>query len=82
MLLGRICCRLTHSSERSKELAKTSADSRERFEARRLLPGMAKRLREVRLFLDCCQNCPCTVCLCRQATPAASTKPFIAHHAY
>ncbi|EIE25710.1 hypothetical protein COCSUDRAFT_46344 [Coccomyxa subellipsoidea C-169] len=30
-----------------KELAGTSMDSQERFKARRLLPGMAKRLREV-----------------------------------
>ncbi|KAK9818083.1 hypothetical protein WJX72_006851 [[Myrmecia] bisecta] len=30
-----------------KQLAATPMDSRERFEARRLLPGMAKRLREV-----------------------------------
>lgn len=31
----------------AQDLAATSPDSRERFEARRLLPGMAKRLREV-----------------------------------
>ncbi|CAK0779428.1 hypothetical protein CVIRNUC_004772 [Coccomyxa viridis] len=30
-----------------KDLAATPRDSRERFEARRLLPGMAKRIREV-----------------------------------
>ncbi len=31
-----------------QNLAATPQDSRERFEARRLLPGMAKRIREVR----------------------------------
>ena len=31
-----------------QDLAATPQDSRERFEARRLLPGMAKRIREVR----------------------------------
>ena len=30
-----------------QDLAATPRDSRERFEARRLLPGMAKRIREV-----------------------------------
>ncbi len=30
-----------------QDLAATPKDSRERFEARRLLPGMAKRIREV-----------------------------------
>lgn len=30
-----------------QNLAETDADSNERFQARRLLPGMAKRLREV-----------------------------------
>ena len=32
----------------AQDLAATPQDSRERFEARRLLPGMAKRIREVR----------------------------------
>lgn len=36
----RMCC--------AQNLAATPQDSRERFEARRLLPGMAKRIREVR----------------------------------
>ena len=30
-----------------QDLAATPKDSKERFEARRLLPGMAKRIREV-----------------------------------
>jgi hypothetical protein len=44
-----------------QDLAATSADSRERFEARRLLPGMAKRLREVRRTQHFRIHDPCTV---------------------
>ena len=35
-----------------QDLAATPQDSRERFEARRLLPGMAKRIREVGTRVD------------------------------
>ena len=35
-----------------QDLAATPQDSRERFEARRLLPGMAKRIREVGTMTD------------------------------
>lgn len=44
--------------EPGQELAATSADSRERFLARRALPALAKRLREARLCAQAVMSLP------------------------
>ena len=70
-----------------QDLAATPPDSKERFEARRLLPGMAKRLRDVRLA----DKAPIrrrilpTICSCTspygvQTALSQEMAPLVDHH--